>query len=256
MSCQLADRYASRYPHTSPQRQAFCIAIEYVREEPIHDMQAVRWQHTGQKLIPQQIEVACCEVKQRTDARVRLPVIVSQRTFEVAKETGDAVIGSHLPITREGLIDLEFDCPVAAKRVHESVRNAVWNGSSRGSHAVLSKTCKTGAGISVGVSNVLAQAVGDGELRCTRSACCWCVRKVAFFIGSASWRIVYLNGVRKQVSLGVNVGNQENLLETGIRCLRRNTAGILNNPLEVATDEFGCEYHSLWELVFVADNPL
>ena len=84
---------------TSSQREVLHLSvIEYIAEVPVGYLLAVGIQHAGQELIAEQAKITGSEVEQRADARVRLPVVVAERTFEVAEQLGNPIVGPQLPV--------------------------------------------------------------------------------------------------------------------------------------------------------------
>jgi len=98
---------------------------EAVAAEHIDDMPAIGVEWSNRKLVTQQIEVASRKVKQRTDSRISLTVIVAQMTFEITFELGNAPVEETLPTVREPAIQLDLERAVLPNRLRESVRVAI-----------------------------------------------------------------------------------------------------------------------------------
>ena len=64
----------------------------------INDVPAIGVEWSNLKLVTEQVNVTLCKVKQRTDGRVGLTIVVAQVTFVVATQRGNAEVRQKLPV--------------------------------------------------------------------------------------------------------------------------------------------------------------
>src|SRR5713226_2906362 len=95
-------------------------AGEGVTDEVVEDVTAIRVQEADGELVPQHVQQSRREVKQGTDARIALTVVIAERTLVVASQRGPAIVRAQLPAFAEILADLNFNRLVGANRVHET----------------------------------------------------------------------------------------------------------------------------------------
>src|SRR5207245_788198 len=60
------------------------------------------------------------------DVGVVLSVVIAERTFVIAEELRNAVVGAQLPVLGERLVDFELHRLVDADRINETVLDAVF----------------------------------------------------------------------------------------------------------------------------------
>src|ERR1700674_4972722 len=126
MRLKVVDRRTALHVQAGAQHQApQCRVIHGVTEEDIGNVPAVSVQNARLELVAEQIEHSRGEVEQRTDRRIALSVIVTERTLEVAVEFRDAIVGTHQPVLGERLVHLELDGSVLPNRVDETIRDTV-----------------------------------------------------------------------------------------------------------------------------------
>ena len=64
------------------------------------------------------------EVEQRSDVRVRLPVVITEEAFVITDQAREHVGSDKLEVIRKSLIRRELDCPVKTLRATKALRRA------------------------------------------------------------------------------------------------------------------------------------
>src|SRR5947209_19080518 len=130
MRIELVNRDASLKVHVESNIKSIKCAeatffTEEVAAEHVDDVSAIGVEWPDGKLVTEQIQVACGKVKQRADAGIGLAVVITQVTFKVASQTGDAPIEEALPAVCEPAIQLNLQRLIVPHRIWETIRLSI-----------------------------------------------------------------------------------------------------------------------------------
>ena len=96
MRKQIIDRDAGLEVHAAAHgKPPHVVSTQRVAHEAVHQVVNVRVQNARHELLPQEVEVSAGEVKQRTDVRIVLTVVVAERTLVIALQLGNPVVRTH-----------------------------------------------------------------------------------------------------------------------------------------------------------------
>ena len=131
--------------------------VERIAAEHVNDVAPIAVEWTDSKLVAQKVEISLREVEQRADARISLTVIVTQVSFKVAFQLGDAPVEEALPSISEAAIEFDFDCTVLTHGIREPVCFSV------GIYKRVVVTVDSGLREAYGLTAIVVEVIGLSE---------------------------------------------------------------------------------------------